>query len=316
LLPSAFAQLPAGDGIDAQARVRTRLFEPDLRQVMLLPEVLDTRKIQDKLEHLLSLESTTHVGLTLPSDTAARMFDEIMVWKEQKIDRTDPFAASFVKNFNDGVRSHAGHLLTIVVVPAMRAEERTEQRAQALLGFMTRARAWSSLGALPHFVAWAPSVTNDIVSAIRIGLVGSVFQHVGSAATAISGWAKLVRDGLLQELPRPLVEQLIATIETRQEAGLQGMLSAALSLLKENSLTVEDFNRLKKTLSKIRLEFRYEDVDLNGVRAVSISLVRAECVKLAVALKDRIADDGTLQAWIEEAKSDPLPEVRFSLAIS
>jgi hypothetical protein len=86
-----------------------------------------------------------------------------------------------------------------------------------------------------------------------------------------------------------------------------------LSLLKENFLTAEDFDRLMKALSKIRLEFRYEDVDFDSVRAVSISLVRAECVKLAVALKDRVTDDGTLQAWIEEAKSDSLPEVRFSL---
>jgi hypothetical protein len=36
-------------------------------------------------------------------------------------------------------------------------------------------------------------------------------------------------------------------------------------------------------------------------------------VKLAIALKERVADDGSLQAWIDEAKSDPLPEVRFSL---
>ena len=64
---------------------------------------------------------------------------------------------------------------------------------------------------------------------------------------------------------------------------------------------------------RIRREFRYEDVGLDTMEAVSVSLVRAECVKLAVALKDRVADDGTLQAWIDEAKIDPLPEVRFAL---
>lgn len=316
MLPSAFAQLPAGRGIDAQARVRARLFEPDLRQVMLLPGPLDTRRIANKHEHLLSLQNTNHVGLILPENVAARMFDEIVVWQQQSIDRRDPFANSFIKNFNDGIRSYAGDLLTIVVVPAMRAEDRTDQRAEALLGFITRARSWRSLGALPYFLASAPTGTHDIVSAIRTGLVGLEFQHVGSAAMAISRWAKLVRDGTLQELPRPLVEQLIATIETRQEAGLQAMLTAALSLLKENFLTAEDFDRLMSALSKIRLEFRYADVNFDSVRAVSISLVRAECVKLAVALKDRIADDGTLKAWIDEAKSDPLPEVRFSLGSS
>jgi len=52
------------------------------------------------------------------------------------------------------------------------------------------------------------------------------------------------------------------------------------------------------------------------MRAVSVSLVRAECVKLAAALKGRVEDDGTLPALDDEAKSDPLPEVRFSLAES
>ena len=58
-----------------------------------------------------------------------------------------------------------------------------------------------------------------------------------------------------------------------------------------------------QAISRIRRELRYEDVEFDTMEAVSISLVRAECVKLAVALKDRIADDdGTIEAWINEAK--------------
>jgi hypothetical protein len=49
---------------------------------------------------------------------------------------------------------------------------------------------------------------------------------------------------------------------------------------------------------------RYEDVALDTMEAVSASLVRAQCVRLAVALKDSVADDGSLQA-----SADPLPEV-------
>jgi hypothetical protein len=314
ILPSTFAQLPAGDDIDAQARVRARLFVPDLRQAMLLQGPMDTSMISKKHEHLLSLVNTNHVGLTLPADTAARMFDEIVVWEPQNLERKDPFAASFIKNFNDAIRSYAGELLTNVVVPSMQAGDRTEERAQVLLAFIRRVQSWRSLGALPYFVASSPMLTNDLLSVIRTGLVSSEFQHVGSAAMAITRCAKLVHDGILQQLPRPLVEQLIATIETRQEAGLQPMLSAALSLLEDNLLATDDLSRLTKALEKIRLEFRYGNVDSDSARAVSLSLVRAECVKLAAALKDLIADEGTLQAWIDEAKSDPLPEVRFSLA--
>jgi hypothetical protein len=132
-------------------------------------------------------------------------------------------------------------------------------------------------------------------------------------AEAISGWAKLVRNGILPELPRSLVEQLIATIETCREIGLSAILDAARTLLKDNFLLDEDLKRLMQTILVIRSEFRYEDVDFDTMRAVSVSLIRAECVKLAVALKGREADDGTLQGWIDEAKSDPLPEVRFAL---
>ncbi len=314
ILLSTLAELPSGEGIDAHARLRARLFEPDLRQVMRLPVPVDPRRITDNQQHLISLAQTKYVGLALPDDVAVRMFDEIVEWEPQALNRRDPFATSIIENFNDIVRTNAGDVLTRVVVPSMFSEDRTEQRAQALLAFIRRARSWPSLGALPYFVGSPGVETIDVVSAIRLGLVGSEFLHVASAAMAISCWAKLVRQETLQELPRPLIEQLVATIEARQDAGLHVMLSVARSLLEEGLLPTEDFDRLMKALDKIRVEFRYDNVNFDGARAVSVSLVRAECVKLAVALKDHIADNGALQAWTDEAKSDPLPEVRFSLA--
>jgi len=58
---------------------------------------------------------------------------------------------------------------------------------------------------------------------------------------------------------------------------------------RDNFLIDEDLDRLKRALARIRDEFRYESVD---VRAVSISLIRVECVKLAAKLKMRSEDDG------------------------
>jgi hypothetical protein len=313
LSPSAFSQLPAPDGIDVQARMRVRLLDVDLREAMKLPMPTGTAAMGRKVDHLASLAYAIQNGLMLPADRAARMFDEIVAWELQTIDRQDPFAAGMVKNFNDTIRFTAGHLLTTAVVPALRVEQRTEQRARNLMAFVTRTRSWTGLGALPHFLPSAREARDDIISIIRRGLIGSESQHVGGAAEAISGWAKLVRNGILLELPRSLVEQLIATIETCREIGLSAMLDAARTLLKDNFLLDEDLKRLMQTMSVIRSEFRYEDVDFDTMRAVSVSLIRAECVKLAVALKGREADDGTLQGWIDEAKSDPLPEVRFAL---
>jgi SIR2-like domain len=316
LNPSALLLLPVESGIEVQARLRSRLFDADLREVMILQTPAGAIELGNKTDHLNSVIKATEFGLALPADVAVRMFEEIVVWQQQTTGRQDPFATSFVKSFNDGMRLAAGYLLTMAVVPALRAEERTETRAWSLLAFITRTRSWPSLGALPLFVPSVEGVRDDIIAMIRRGLVGSESHHVGSAALAIKEWARLVRNGTVAELPRSLVEQLIATIETHNEIGLSAMLDAARTLLTDNFLLEEDLKRLMHTMSVIRSEFRYENVDLNTIRAVSVSLVRAECVKLAADLKGRIADDGTLQGWQDDAKSDPLPEVRFALTDS
>lgn len=306
-------QLPAPDDVDVKARLRARLFDVDLREVMKLQKPMSSIEIGRRADHLDALTRAVKLGLDLLADAAVRMFDEVVVWELQKVDRPDPFSTSFAKSFNDAMRRAAGYLLAAVVVPALDTEHRTEQRARALMAFIARTRAWTALAALPLFWPAAEGVRDDLVSMIRRGLIGSDSQHVGGAAIAVSGWAKLVRKGGVSELPRSLVEQLIATVETCPEMGLAALLGSARKLLGNDLLRNEDTKRLVETLAIIRSEFRYENVELDTMRAVSVSLTRAECVKLAAALKERVADDGTLQGWIDDSKSDPLPEVRFAL---
>jgi hypothetical protein len=309
-----FLQLPAGDGIDVKARVTARLLDTNLTEVMRLEAPIGTMQISEKIDRLVALANAAKFGLVVPSNRAARMFDDIVAWVPQPArDERDPFAASFAKNFNNSIGVSAGYLLATVLVPALDKGDRTEQRARNLIAFITSGRSWPSLGALPYFLPSAAELAADVISVLRTGLLGSEAQHVASAAEAIVGWAKLVRNRALPELPRSLVEQLIATIEVRRAIGLSAMLAAARSLLKLDFLGGEDFKRLTETISEIRREVRYEEVALDTMEAVSASLVRAECVRLAIALKDRVTDDGSLQAWMDEAKTDPLPEVRFSL---
>jgi hypothetical protein len=89
------------------------------------------------------------------------------------------------------------------------------------------------------------------------------------------------------------------------DAGNQPLPQLKKALLKDNFLLDEDIQRLMQTLSIIRSEFRYENVELDTMRAVSVSFVRAECVKLAADLRGRVADDGTLEGWNDDAKSEP-----------
>lgn len=313
LLTSTLAQLPTYDGIDVQERIRVRLFEPDLGAVMQVQGPMDTREFSAKRSHLLALININKAGMKVPGSTATRMFDEIVAWAPQSGDEKDSFNASFIKEFNSETRRLGGTLLSSVVVPSMPADDRTEPRVRALLEFLTKTGSWAGLTALPFFAPSVPSATNDIVAIVRSSLVSAGFQRPGSAALAIVEWSKLVREGVLLDVPRLLIEQLLTTIEMNPEAGLQAMLGAAQSLLEDGSLIEGDLERLTRAIGQIRQQFPYDQVRFDSARAVSISLVHAECVKLAVALKGKVADDGTLQAWVEEARADPLPEVRFSL---
>ncbi|WP_461324742.1 SIR2 family NAD-dependent protein deacylase [Bradyrhizobium diazoefficiens] len=310
---SGVLELPAPDEVDVQARLRARLFDVDLPGMMKLQKPMSTIEIGQRLNHLDTIAHAVQLGLALPAGVALRMFDEIVVWELQTVDRQDPFARSFVKGFNDNIRRSAGYLLATAVVPALDAEQRTEQRARDFLTFIARTRSWTSLGAIPLFWSSTEGVRSDLMSVVRRGLISSESQHVSAAALAIGIWAKLSRSGAIAEPPRSLVEQLITTIEACGEIGLPALLGAARELLRNDFLHDEDLKRLVETLAVIRSEFRYENVELDTMRAVSVSLVRAASVKLAAALIGRVADDGTLQGWIDDAKSDPLPEVRFAL---
>jgi hypothetical protein len=115
-------------------------------------------------------------------------------------------------------------------------------------------------------------------------------------------------------VPRPLVEKLLDTIEMNHERGLRFLINAAASLVSAADLfTTEDMTRLTKSLSEINSATRYTEIDIESRVAVSVSLIRAECTRLARALLDAIGEDVSLRQWIDGAAEDPLPEVRFSL---
>jgi hypothetical protein len=141
--------------------------------------------------------------------------------------------------------------------------------------------------ALPVFAAQTPALTTDIVSAIR----GWIIRFRNSACCQRRTGDRHLGKACAQRYSvcaaRSLVDQLIATIEACRVTGLPAALGVAVALAKDDFLVIEDLERLMQTIAKITGQLRYEDVDFGAIKAVSVSLVRAECVKLAVALKDR-----------------------------
>lgn len=58
---------------------------------------------------------------------------------------------------------------------------------------------------------------------------------------------------------------------------------------------------------------RYEATVNSGHEAASVSIVRTKCVQLArVFVSQRCASYSELERILQEAKEDPLPEVRYA----
>jgi hypothetical protein len=279
----------------------------------LEPEGRETVEVgSEKQNHLISLYNTGPLKLSMPARRAAELFDQIVLWNPSQIADGDYFDLGFKQSFNDFVRRQVGEVLSFAVVPAMTSEDRSEARLQALLGFINRTKSWRAVASLPNFLESVSPIQERIVREIHRGLSAAEYLRIGGAATALVQWSHLVRTHGLMTPPRRLTEQLLSMIETRQEEGLHVLLNTAVALIEEGTLLEEDMVRLKDTLPDLREETKYSSVLLNSRRAVSISLVRQQCVRLAQRLIQKISDDGTLAAWLEEGRSDPLPEVRFA----
>jgi hypothetical protein len=313
LLTVDFAELPAPPEIHVKTKLQAHLFGVDLRQIMSIKNPFDSYVATDKRNFMVALANAARFGIVPDQDRAAQMFDEIVCWEMPASIPADPFTGSMVQDFHDALASTSGHALGCTIVPVMRDSDRTQGRYATLLKFIEQARGWYGLVALPYFAAGDHSRTDEIVSMIRASIGSSDFYRASSATAAISKWEELARNGVLPDLPETSVELLLYVLETRNEAAVQQVLSALLPLVKHSAIPTKYNTRLLNALEGLRLEYRYDDQNISEKRAITISLVRAGCVKLAMALQSAFLASPGLDKWIEEAHSDPLPEVRFSL---
>jgi SIR2-like domain len=313
LLITMFAKLPAPATIDAPARVRVRLFDEPIATWLLPSEPYHSQIDADKLNHIQSFILAAKENLLPTPEQAAPLFDGMMAWRPSSLDDNDPFEASAIRSFEDGVRRIIGDAVSFAIVPAMSASDLTDERANAVLRSIGKAGIGRARGCLPYFLNTSSKAPDKIVRSLRRGVIGSTFDDVAGATVAIEKWIELLPKGTAPPFPEQLVEQVVSAVETRREPGLNALLQCVRRLTEENLLGTPHIARLGEALDDLLVETAYANIDPDSREAVSISLVRAECVKLARALERIGAESAVTVAWIAAAEADPLPEVRFAL---
>ena len=299
LLPHVFVGFPAPAGIDALTRARDHL-------------VSDLESLPTNLKKLEAIAHGASVFKPLFADAAAasKVVEHLLDHS-----RLDGYKEVFMRASRSELRAAIARVVALAVVPAMPPGSISEALANRIIELSEESDMATLVFALPHFQVFGSALTDRAIERIRSGLAGLTWGETDASASAIVIWHDMHTSGGGSEVPTRLVEGLLNSLDARRDVGLLQALHAARRLCAAG-FTSHDFPaRVARAVVHITKASNYAGVDAIGRRAVSISKVRRECVLLADFLLP-VAAAGLaveLRNWLESAKDDPLPEVRFAL---
>lgn len=298
LLSHVFLALPAIDRNKTDALMSRLLF--DAEDALFFTST-----------HLLGLigAASSKPNPLLPNgEQAVKCFDRLMLWR--------PSAGN---NDRLGIRSRGqnaliadiGEALSYSIIPSLDSDDITVQRFVEVLAFYTDIGALPVIIALPYFTGLNSDIVATVEAVIRKGVQGRTAHEVGWSAHALHKWKELAAAQRIPPPPDSLLSKMIYLIESGRTIGLHSLLWYADEMVKRNWLSPADVDVLADCIPDLFDAADYSDIRPSSTEAVTASLIRENCVKLAVDVMN-IAPRKRLNVMIEAAKNDALPEVRFA----
>ncbi|TCV92118.1 SIR2-like protein [Luteibacter rhizovicinus] len=243
-------------------------------------------------------------GSIRPTPSEAQSLIVEILSDARTVANDDSLAAAFSSS-KDRVQRFSGIALAMSALPATR--EITTQLFSELLSAIEEIPLPAAMAGLPYLAN--SSRSESIVTSIQRGLFGTNFAQVASAADAIWTWAKLGKSRAREKVPARLIDSLLLVLESRLSIGLSAVMHACRLLLEGGHLDKPSKLKVAGAVAAIAREYSYESIDPLDRRAVSASMIREECVRLALTLNLE-PEHGFLYDWLKESVNDPLPEVR------
>ncbi|WP_426026739.1 SIR2 family NAD-dependent protein deacylase [Brevundimonas sp. TSRC1-1] len=292
---ATLADMPHPDDIDVEGRLRLRLYGSD--------ELPDHR---DHLDEIFAAGTSRRLPRILPGADAGRaMFDKAVSWRPKQDDEKDPLRHAFSGDPDISMGRALGQVVGGALGQVLSRHDRTADRLAMLVGLISTGRAPYARVAAPYF-AMNEALRGRVVDLIRDGLLADDFHDVAASADAVLLWSRAPDLGVV---PDAAIEQMLVVFEARRAVGLHAVIRILARLI-PSGLLERAAPRLERTLLILHLQTRYEAIALGSWDAVSVSLLRAACVGLAVAMAERFGVSEATKAWATAGASDPLPEVR------
>lgn len=159
-----------------------------------------------------------------------------------------------------------------------------------------------------------PERFEDIAQSIRMGLAADDEKTAQNAVAALKFWLHFEKDAEVGLNPPPidLVKEIGVIIANRRRVALIQALNIARWAYKEGS---SEYRSAIGSLAVQGLDYLEEELRYNvsNEEDSNVPLLRSKSVQLAIAMAEYGFDSKPAVArWIESAKDDPLPEVRYA----
>ncbi|MDC6381456.1 SIR2 family protein [Pseudomonas graminis] len=243
----------------------------------------------------------------LPSPAqAADYFEQLIIWRPNE-GHNDPLG--FTQNTERQLAGLVGLVLARSVIPALRSEDLTEDRFQKLCTFHSDVGASETLMAFPFFAIANEIFIEPTERFIRQGLQSNDANKLAYSSYAILTW----RDHNKSPATEKLILRLIHLVGAYRVAGLSAIIWTLNQMYSKRYLSDESIESLIEILPIIFDSTSYKNCSPSGRESVSISVARASCAKLAGDIVSGGAhQNDEILRILDEAKKDPLPEVRFA----
>lgn len=286
-----FFSLPSPDELSMRSLLRDHVFD---------------EKIEALNEDLLINIINCAVAKEFPSALqAGNYFDVLTGWRPKEVRGTPYEDLSDHDYFGELI----GSVLASSILPALPDSELNLENFNKLKSFFEEVRSPKAIVALSYFAAKNEAFSCEVDCYIRRGLRSTNPTQVGYSAQAVLKWRDLAYCNKIDGLIRIAV----SLVGANRTTGLTGILWVVNEMYLKEYLSVSDVEILIEMVPVIFDNANYHLIEQVSQEAVTVSLLRAACVRLANDILTKNHNSSELIRILEESKSDPLPEVRHAL---
>ena len=234
-----------------------------------------------------------------------KIFDTLTAWRFTTKDTDIP--EFFIDDTEERLAKEIAYTLNHAITPYLGKSKLTEDNLNKLIGFYQETETFEVLSSFIYFAKKFDTAFNILIKDIREGFYKEDIRKVVSSANALLNWCKFDFNDAL----KPLISKLIYSINLNRTNGLTTLIYTAKKLYSLEYLSSENISTLIEVVPIIFDGTTYENINPTSHLAINFTSVRSECIKLARELLKNNSNS-ELKRITEEAKTDPLPEVRFA----